>query len=348
MASVSMTIDAGVLVVPQDGRTAEDAYRYVETLLDWSKILSEPWVAIYMSERASEALSDDDLFPLHDQLERLFAAKCIIEYAVNDVVTVVYRLLQSTPSFETYFSIRNVLAEQFSTEPDILRLCSGRHLQSDLARGMILIAILRRHCHEPIRDHLLILRHAPRRIINVRALVHDLEHDRNDLSDIPRPPEFFEGDVLVCDDFRGLVECLDESAIFQNATDDVGIETAIRVALYKSRLLRHAEPDWEDTGGLRLGRYFHKIETGICRGQTDEFVGRVLRAIVETLDGINLAAVHSLRTGSGGGNPQRMRSEDKAMRRDIDYEYHLHYWHCQDGGVELACIVAHNDFSIPE
>lgn len=36
------------------------------------------------------------------------------------------------------------------------------------------------------------------------------------------------------------------------------------------------------------------------------------------------------------------------MRRDIDDEYHLHYWQCRNGAVEIASIVVHNDFSIPE
>src|SRR3990172_13086221 len=108
----SVTIDAGVLAAPLEHGSAEDAHRYVETLLDWSRLLDEPWVAIYMSERACEALFDDGLFPLRDQLKRLFTANGIVEYDVNTVAQVVDRLLQLTPSFETYFSIRDVLAEE--------------------------------------------------------------------------------------------------------------------------------------------------------------------------------------------------------------------------------------------
>jgi hypothetical protein len=62
----------------------------------------------------------------------------------------------------------------------------------------------------------------------------------------------------------------------------------------------------------------------------------------------NMAAVHGLRTGMGGDDPQRTRGKDKAQRRDIDYEFHLHYWECANGTIELASVVHHNDFSIPE
>ncbi len=310
----SVTIDAGVLAAPPEHGSAEDAHRYVETLLDWSRLLDEPWVAIYMSERAAETLFDDGLFPLRDQLKRLFTANGIVEYDVNTVAQVVDRLLQLTPSFETYFSIRDVLAEELSTEPDILQLCSGTRLQSDLARCIVLIAILRQHCREPIRDHSLILRRAPGKIIRVRALITLLEHQRTDLGPTPVPPEYFEGDVLVCDDFRGLIECLDEAAILLKATDEVGIETSIRIAVHKARLARRTAPEWDDIPRHSIGHGFRSSLQGIHA--TQQFAARLLRAIVETLEQTDMAATHWLRIGPGGDGhlPLLQRREDHAHR----------------------------------
>lgn len=344
----SVTIDAGVLAAPPELGSAQDAHRYVETLLDWGALLDEPWVAIYMSERACEALFDDGLFPLRDQLERLFAANGIVQYDVNTVAQVVDRLLQRTPSFETYFSIRDVLAEKLTTEPDILRLCSGTRLQSDLARCVVLIAILGKHCQESVRDHSLILRNAPGRTVRVRALIHVLEHNRTDLGTPPAPPQYFEGEVLVCDDFRGLIDCLDEAAILVKATDDAGVETAIRIAVYKSRLASGMAPEWDDVSDHRVGYAFRASLQGIH--PTQEMASRLLRAIVETLEQTQMAATHGLRTGPGGDNPQRVRGSDqaKAWRRDIDREHHLHYWNCDDGTVEIASVsFPHDDFTIP-
>jgi hypothetical protein len=345
----SVTIDAGVLASPPECGTVDDAHRYVETLLDWSKLLEEPWVAIFMSERASEALFEDGLFPFRDQLKRLFAANRIVEYDVNTIAKVVDRLLQLTPSFETYFSVRDVLTEELTIEPDILRLCSGTRLQSDLARCVVLIAILRQHCQESGRDHSLIVRCAPGRTVRVRALVYMLEHQRDDFGRIPVPPEYFEGDVLVCDDFRGLIECLDEASILLKATDDVGVGTAIRIAFYKSRLACGRAAEWDDIPAYRLGHAFLPVLQGIH--PTQQVAERVLRSIVETLEQTNMAATHELRTGPGGNDPQRSRVCDqaKAWRRDIDREYHLHYWSCEDGLVEIASVnFPHGDFTIPE
>lgn len=72
------------------------------------------------------------------------------------------------------------------------------------------------------------------------------------------------------------------------------------------------------------------------------------RAFEDMMDnGENMPDVHALRTGTGGGDPPRMRGDDKAQRRDIDREFHLHYWDCDDETIELASVVYHNDFSIP-
>lgn len=340
----SVTIDAGVLAVPPE----RDVDRYVETLLDWKKLLDEPGVDIYMSERASEALFEDGLFPLREQLNRLFTNR-IIEYDVNTVATFINQLLRLTPCFETYFSIRDVLTEGITTKPDILQFCSGKRLQSDLARCIVLISILRQHCGEPVRDHSLILRKAPAKTVRVRALIQALEHDRIDLGTIPVAPVYFEGDALVCDDFRGLIECLDEASILLMAVDNVGVETAIRIAVYKFRLMSGNGPDWDDVPGYRMGHTF--LSSFQELHPTQQLSSNLLRAIVETLEKTNMAATHWLRMGSGGDDPQRVRGNDqaKAWRRDIDREHHLHYWVCEDDIVELASVsFPHSDFTIPE
>jgi hypothetical protein len=180
-------------------------------------------------------------------------------------------------------------------------------------------------------------------------LIKVLEHDRTDLGDSPVSPEYFEGDVLVCDDFRGLIECLDETAILLKATDDVGVKTAIRIAVYKSRLARGTAPEWDDVPDHTVGHAFQTSFQGTH--PTQELASRLLRAIVETLEQTNMAATHWLRSGPGGDDPQRVRKCDqaRAWRRDVDRDHHLHYWSCEDGNVEIALVsFPHDDFTIPE
>lgn len=348
MSSLSrVTIDPGVLAVPKLACAAADAHKYVDTLLDWSKLLDEPWVAIYMSERASEVLFDDGLFPLREQLKELFTTHNIIEYDVNTVAKIANQLLAITPSFETYYRLKDVLADPLETDPDIIRLSTHDGLQSDLARCVMLIAILRKHCLQPLGEHSLILREAPKQVIKVSAQIHAIEHERDDLLTLPCSPELFEGDVLVCDDFRGLIECIDETAILTGASDNQGIELSIQIALFKHGLDRGEAPDWGKLSIPIIGGDFRETCQQCCSDQGDSLPPKILRSVIETIKAENLPAVHALRTSAGGNASQQMRGNDKAQRRDIDYEFHLHYWECANGKIELASIVHHNVFSIP-
>ena len=347
---LSVTIDAGVLAVPQPNCTYNDAYRYVDTLLDWKKLLDEPWVAIYMSERTSEALLENSLFPFREHLNELFHTHGIEEYDVNTVVTIANRLLQITPHFETYYRLKDVLADHVETEPDVLKLITCDGIQTDLARCIVLIAILRKHCLQPLGGHPLILREAQNETIKVRARIHCLEHERNDIPDLTYPPEVFEGDVLVCNNFRGLIECLDESTIFIGASDNLGIKLAIRIAVFKRALDKGEEPDWENITVPDIGTEFREACKRCCSGQENSLPTKILRSIVETVRQENLRNVHALRVGSGGNDPRLTRGFDKAkaQRRDIDRVFHLHYWERPNGTIELASVVHHDDFSIPE
>lgn len=341
-----VTIDAGVIAVPHVACSTNDAYQYIDTLLDWSKLLEDPWVAIYMSERAAETLFLDGLYPLREHLKELFSTHGIVEYDVNTVAKIVSQLLAITPTFETYYRVKDILSEHLETDPDIIRLTAHKGLQADLARCITMIAVLRKHCSKPLGDHSLIIREATRKVIQVRAQIHDIEHTRDDLPALPCPPEVFEGEVLVCDDLMGLISCLNESTILIGAVDDLGIELAIRVALFKHALVQGEIPVWGNTLVSCIGPEFRETCQQCCVDDGDSLPIRILRSIIETIKGQNLPAVHALRTGVGGGNPQRMRGMDKAQRRDIDHEFHLHYWECADGRIELASIVHHNDFSI--
>ena len=350
MVSATVTLDAGILAVPRDTTTAYPAHRFVEALLDWAKLLDEPWVAIYMSEGAFEALINDGLYPFRDELHRLFSAHGIVEYDVNTVALVAERFVRLTPSFEAYFSVRDALFDELATTPDVLQLCAGPNLRTELARWIVLMAILRRHCGGVVQGHALVLCEAPDRVVRVRALVLQLEHQRDDLGTVASPPDYFEGDVLACDSFAGLLGCIDECVVLRSARDDVGLALACRMAVFKAKQARGENPEWENMVGWRIGPRFRDRAQRCCQDSPDAFPATLLRAVAEAIEGNNLRAVHPLRTGPGGNDPQRRRTRDhaRAWRRDIDDDYHLQYWKLPDGSIELTSVGPHNDFHMPE
>ena len=219
-----------------------------------------------------------------------------------------------------------------------------------MARCVTLIAILRKYCSQSHGSHFLIIRETQKPIISVRAQVYEVEHDRSDLLNLPCPPDFFEGDVLVCDDFNGLINCLDETSMLTGASDNFGIELSVKIALFKYSLAHGESIDWDNTIAPDIGSNFIETCQKCCTDQGTSLPLKILRSIVETVKNKNLSDVHALRIGLGGEDPQRTRSKDKAkaQRRDIDQEFHLHYWECVDGKIELASVAYHNDFSIAD
>ena len=344
----SVTIDAGVLAAPLVDATEDRVFEYVETLTDWQRLLEEPWVTVHMSERAAEALLEDGLYPLRGVLDRLFAERGIVEFAANDIARVADALLQTTPSFEETFGLTDVLVSDLSTEPDLLLAHSPPHVASDLERCLVLTAVLTAHCGWPASDHALILE--PQlgvTAVQVEAVIEHLEHCRDDIGGVPLKPERLRATVAVHRTFRDLVSDTDESTVWRAAHTDDTAAKAVRISVYKRRVQNGQDPDWEEVPSFSFGDHFRASVTKWSGATSPNLVGRVLRAMAETIDRTNLADTHVLRTGAGGNSPQRTRNGDKAWRRDIDREHHLHYWESANGVVEFASIGPHNDFSIP-
>ena len=344
----SVTIDTCVFAAPPISVTYEEVLGYVETLLDWKILLREPWIAIYLSKNVSEAMLEDAVYPFRENLKVLFREKGILEYDPNTVVPVIEQLLRITPTFETYFRIHDILLQNVKTIPDILSIHTSEGLSSDLARIVVMIAILRSCCHQPILDHNLIIKPwCGGRKIEVTAQIVEIETSREDISAIPEYPDYFQGEVFTCENFKEFVQNLDETVIWQASDCMDGLEVAIKVAVYKTRIHNKGEPDWEGVQGFNFGPSFYTRMREMERSGSPGLIDRTIRAIVETLEKMSLQDVHALRINEGGGSPQRMRGKDKAWRRDIDREYHLHYWELSNGEIEFASIGPHNDFDIP-
>ncbi|MCW8452591.1 hypothetical protein [Legionella quinlivanii] len=145
----SVTIDGGVIAVPKEDCTKDEVFQYIETLLDWSKLLKEPWVSVFILERSIESLIVSGMFPMRDKLKELFNKHGITEFDVNTVAKKATPLLSVTPSFENYYCIKEVLSENLLTDPIIEPLPHER-LQSDLETCLILIAVLRKYCLQPL------------------------------------------------------------------------------------------------------------------------------------------------------------------------------------------------------
>lgn len=340
-------ISSGVLAVPVWQATPEQAHTYVETLLDWSKLLRESWINIYMSEQTTDVLIKSNQYPFRDALNKLFSKYGIVEYDVNTVAQIANRLLESTPSFEDKFQLWDILYSDVSTHPDILSIHLEANLNTDLERYVALMAFLENYCDTSYDYSLAVKLWAGSQSVQVSVLVHDIEHNCNDVTRLPILPHLLNGEISVCQNFRELIINTNEVNLFLEAEDEGNLHLAIQLALYKSRIQRGLEPVWKATESFSFGDVFFETLKSLCKGKPKPFGEKILRTIIEVIDQINLSKSHALRIDKGGGSPPQVRNEDKAMRRKIDRSYRLHYWKCSDGTIEFGSTNPHDTFTIP-
>ena len=341
-----ITIDPSVVAVPRDVRTRDQLYEYVDALRHWKELLAERWAVVMMSERAGGVLTECGAYPFFDRLKELFRGYELEEYDANTVYRIACGLLTHTPSFEAHYRVEDVLADGVETSPDLLYGMEGEDLRAEVERCVLLLAIVGTHSEWSEQQHCMVLRGTSKGVARVRGEVQYVAHERDDLGELPFAPEIFEGEVAVGSNFRDVIEGIDEERVLVEARDDADVELAIRVAVFRRRLAREDVADWTVEVPV-IGRDFRVTCLQCCMEQGGTLARRVLQSVVETAGKENLRQVHELRTGRGGNDPQQRRGRDKAQRRDIDREFHLHYWECEGGRIELASVVHHNDFSIP-
>jgi hypothetical protein len=347
---LSVTIDTAVFAPPAPGSPKETVYGFITTLLDWRDAMDGGRASVYTSSRAGEVLMNGNLYPIRPHLKELLKQADIFEYDANTVAVLAETLLGRSGKIEDALRISDVLVDDLTIDPDVFSSHSPAALRTEAQRCAVVVSLASQYCDEPmIRGHAIALRaHHVSTAIRVRGLLQIIDHSRDDLAGLPMAPEYFEGSAVVCSSLHHLLMGLDEAAILRAAANISHVRAAITVALYKREVEGRLDPKWENLPQFEIGPEFLATLRAQNVPGNPGLAQRVIRSAVETIRHDNLPATHWLRKGRGGDDPQRMRGDDAAWRRDIDYEYHLHYWECGNGIVELAVVVVHNDFSIPE
>lgn len=347
---LGVTIDTAVFAPPPVDAQREDVNRFVETLLDWKDAMDDGAIEIYRSKFAQEVLMGSNLYPMRPQLRELFTHAGVVEYDANTVGVWAEKLFKGSLEIEPILGITDVLTDDLTINPDVFAGLAPTALREEAQRCAVILSLATRFLSEQVlRAHAIAVRAtAVRTAIQVRAVIQDIEHSRGDLGVLPLAPEYFEASVLVCSSLNDFLLCLDAATVLREITQSQDIEVAVRLGLYQLFARQGAAREWSNLPNFRVGGGFfsslqeHHVMSGSSLAE------RLMRCIVETIRHENLADTHALRTGQQAGKPQRARGKDLAWRRDVDREYHLHYWECDTGIVELARLVVHEDFSIPE
>jgi hypothetical protein len=335
----NLALDPSCLA-PQAAPSATAAHALVRTGVTLSRLSKEPWINLLLARDAPWVLERDGFLPLFPAVSRLLCDAGIEEYDAPTVVSVLQGTLQRAGSLERESCFKDVLFENFSSNPDISSNAPGPALMQERQREALICA-LAESCGRGGAFTFLVP-DAPGSAASVSALLHDAEHECS----APRVGAVVLDVRLVRDvemlirSFRfGTALCLCESA-----------EQAVRCIEYGVRQARlRAGRNCEDPfPQFRVGGRFLEIYRSTVGDRGASLAEKAMRAMAECVEATAVRNSHALRTGPEPTAPRRMRGGDSGCRADIDYEFHLHYWKCTDGYTEFASVGPHNDFSIPE
>ena len=311
---------------------------YIACLLGWFGRRQVNPATLLTTERAHEILWDVGAYPLWEPLAALLRRYGREDVQARDLIAVVNSLLEKTLAIENELGVSDILVEvvEFNA-PQAVESRSGR-FREELERLIALTFMHREHPGCRFRSQYMVTRGVDGcATIEFTADVIECEGDGCRLCGVPGR---IGGTLNVLSDLPILCGVLDPADLLVIAENEDQLRVAINVALQQRVGMDSAQLQWN------LGRQFFGsiVALGVFRQKPR--ARAFLRACCDTILGDNRAATHWLRVGAGPEEPQIHRGHDGAWRRDIDYDYHLHYWSTRVGP-ELASVVIHADMTIP-
>lgn len=321
-------VEAGFFAAPQAGASVDVLEKYAADVLAWLDILDSEDYAARMSEAAAAALFDADLFPSIERLNTAIGGFRVFD--ANTIAAVIQRVLAATPTMESESGVHEHLSDPIITQPELLLHQASPSLRRDRERCLLMsLVVMRAEQRQAIACVL-------RGELLGRALVtfhlQEIEGPACTLA-----PCVLEGELGIAPAAESVAAAVGCERLWDVAA------SAADVSLVLSAYLR-GRPASSPCRSFR----FHGNFIATRPILTPAEVERTLSAMADAVLNERMEKVHALRINSGGGAPQRMRGLDKAQRRDVDYEYHLHYWTCADGSIEFVSVAVHNCFDISD
>lgn len=288
-----------------------------------------------------DALFDCGCYPIQGQLHQSIAAfGSVSDIQVCDVLRIVNGLLSKLATIEHSIGVDSVLFDHLIVAPDGA-VATHDQLQLEASvRDMLVLSCLAVELGAASSGDVVLmlarLLNGPSEI-SIQSEVLDYEG----ASKLEVPCEIA-ATFPTCSSHTEFARVMDATQLWLGPldTDEQTVALSFNILARLHETGAQLEPfNWH------FGPEFLKSAQNLGFLHEENKVKSLLRACVEVVLRQNMAATHALRTGGGGNDPQRVRGTLKAWRRDIDYEYHLHYW--ADGvSIEFSCVVVHNNFDI--
>jgi hypothetical protein len=319
----SIVLEAALLAAPSISSSAQDLTNYVECILEWSKILADNLLALRLSETTTQSLFDAERFPLASSLEKLCRERGVLEFDGSTIARVITHLLEITPCLEADIGVREILIDNVVTHPDVLgplEHCKPLQTERMKCLGLVVITQERPDNHYPLA----IVSPEKTSPTSVSFTLLAIEHlSASEEKQAALLPRDFSGTVTLAPRPRSALERVNEATFWLQAKNDSELLLAIHCSILKN--MPHDASKAETLRRkVHINESFFKTTRMCGTGSPVAFAERALRSIADAVLGQRLTHTHALRENAGPEAAQQCRNQDKAWRRDIDYEYHLH------------------------
>ncbi len=338
--SASFVLDPCLLAIPKADSFIEEVERYAADLASCSTAAKEKWIGVYLSDSTLDVLANECRMPSHSALRDLCRGVNITSVDSTTIAVLANAIISRAAPMSSLYGIRELLFDSLNISPEPLEETSEA-IRQEFARVLGHVAIVDAVDPDRLVNHALASPTHRASVVRVTGTLVDIEPSNDNPLDCA-PPMTVEMQVHPIRSFDEMLRRVDALALWADQRD---MSLPIRLSIYQGA---HSDGDpleWRSCSGFRIGRAFRKTvrELGFYQQVKAE---KLLRSCVDTTLHRNLAKVHDIRESQSGSSKQLRRGKDKAYRRDIDDEFHLHYWECDDGVPEFANVVVHNDFAI--
>jgi hypothetical protein len=349
----NLYIDPFLLACPQSDAGIEEFENYILSLTSWGeeieKIKDANFANIYISAKTSEILAIENGYPEWDKLERTIVNLELQKIIQPRDIFVLIEGLMKLPCIEDNLKLNEILLNNVECNPSCHIDTRTSLFVEHYHRLAILICLLCEFESLEDKTQILITRHSEENstIITVKGEIVDCEFC--EAPQVFKLPHTISGCLNSCVNPNSLYLFIDALKVWLTADCEKFYKQAITIYVYRENCQLENPKSKSKLSSWSFGHRFLKTAKNLNFLDDEIKIKILLRACAETILEENLSATHWLRTGKGANNPQKKRKKDKAgaWRRDIDREYHLHYWQTSSGP-EFASVVVHNDMSIPE
>lgn len=338
---INLFLDPFIFACPQIDEGFEQFQKYIDDIISWRMLRKVRWASFYVSSQTLDALVDTESYPqgLWEELKQAINALGIRHVQPKDVIKLVDELIQKSYKIEDKLTINDILLDPSSIqcEPSYYLIGRSPIFVEQYHRLLILIGLYCQLEMSEERCQIVITRHlsADRAVMKITGEI--IECLFSDPSREISLPCRINSTFTLCENPHGLHLSIDPLTVWTAARTLDDFHTAIGIYIYQKLYTSGPKPlSWA------FGPHF--IETVKNLGFSDQRTKaeKLLRECAATILGEEMRTVHRVK-GRKSGSVSKETSG--SQRRDIDYEYHLHYWETDKGPV-FDSVVVHGNMKV--